>query len=236
MTRIARLDGTPPLEIALRRSARARRFSLRVSRLDGRVTLTLPQHAREAEALAFARGKDGWIRQVLVQMGFGPGAVAAPGLRFGDTLPFEGRPLLLTPAALRSPRVEGGALLMPADPARLVPRLAAFLKLAARDRLTEASDLHAAALGLRYARITLRDTRSRWGSCTSDGALMYSWRLILAPPAVLDYVAAHEVAHLAEMNHSPAFWAVVARLMPDYARHRHWLRAEGAALHRLRLD
>ena len=236
MTRIARLDGTPPLEIALRRSARARRFSLRVSRLDGRVTLTLPQHAREAEALAFARGKDGWIRQVLLQMGFGPGAVVEPGPRFGDTVPFEGRALVLTPAAVRSPRVEGGALLLPADPARLVPRLTAFLKLAARDRLTGASDRHAATLGLRYSRITLRDTRSRWGSCTSDGALMYSWRLILAPSEVLDYVAAHEVAHLAEMNHSPAFWAVVARLMPDYARHRAWLRAEGAALHRLRLQ
>ena len=236
MTRIARLDGTPPLEIALRRSAQARRFSLRVSRLDGRVTLTLPQHAREAEALAFARGKDGWIRQVLVQMGFGPGAVVAVGPRFGDAVPFEGQALVLTPAAVRSPRVEGGALLLPADPARVVPRLTAFLKLAARDRLTEASDRHAAALGLRYSRITLRDTRSRWGSCTSDGALMYSWRLILAPPAVLDYVAAHEVAHLAEMNHSPAFWAVVARLMPDHARHRAWLRAEGAVLHRLRLN
>ena len=236
MTRIARLDGQPPLEITLRRSARARRFSLRVSQLDGRVTLTLPQHAREAEALAFARGKDGWIRQVLAQMGFRADAAAEGALRFGGTVPFEGQPRVLTPAAVRSPRVEGGALLMPADPARLAPRLAAFLKLAARDRLTLASDRHSAALGLRYARITLRDTRSRWGSCTSDGALMYSWRLILAPPEVLDYVAAHEVAHLAEMNHSPAFWAVVARLRPDYARHRLWLRSEGAALHRLRLD
>jgi hypothetical protein len=80
------------------------------------------------------------------------------------------------------------------------------------------------------ARITLRDTRSRWGSCTADGALMYSWRLILAPPSVLDYVAAHEAAHLVEMNHSARFWALVERLCPDWQAERAWLRREGAAL------
>jgi predicted metal-dependent hydrolase len=89
-------------------------------------------------------------------------------------------------------------------------------------------------LGRRYTRLTLRDTRSRWGSCSATGALSYSWRLILAPPRVLDYVAAHEVAHLAQMNHSPAFWAEVARLMPDYESPRAWLRREGSALHRYR--
>lgn len=227
----------PPLTVLLRRSARARRFSLRVSRLDGRITLTLPSRAREAEALAFAREKADWLRRVLSEMGL-PGSQEETEGRlaaFGDTIPFQGRPVVLTPAAVRAARVEGEALLLPRDPERLAPRLAAFLRLAARDRLTEASDRYATAVGRRYARISLRDTRSRWGSCTHEGALMYSWRLILAPPAVLDYVAAHEVAHLVEMNHSQAFWDVVARLDPDYARHRDWLRREGASLHRLRL-
>jgi predicted metal-dependent hydrolase len=86
-------------------------------------------------------------------------------------------------------------------------------------------------IGRPYSRITLRDTRSRWGSCTADGALMYSWRLAMAPPAVLDYVAAHEVAHLAQMNHSPAFWAVVARLVPGHAAPRRWLKLHGQTLH-----
>ena len=78
--------------------------------------------------------------------------------------------------------------------------------------------------------IALRDTRSRWGSCTAQGRLMFSWRLAMAPDGVLDYVAAHEVAHLAHMNHAPAFWAEVGRLMPDWTARRDWLRRNGAAL------
>jgi predicted metal-dependent hydrolase len=106
----------------------------------------------------------------------------------------------------------------------------------ARDRLAAACDRHAQRLGRRPAALVLRDTRSRWGSCSAQGVLMFSWRLAMAPPAVLDYVAAHEVAHLAEMNHSRAFWATVARLLPDHAAPRAWLRAEGGALHRWRFD
>ncbi|MFB2531095.1 M48 family metallopeptidase [Paracoccus sp. p3-h83] len=218
------LPTDPPLELTLRRSARARRFSLRVSRLDGRVMLTLPTRASEAEALAFARSKADWLRQM---------QAAAPVGRYladGQMLPVEGVARRLTPAPLRVPRIEGEALLVPAgrDPG---PVVQAWLRQLARTRLIAACDRHAARLGRRIAAVSLRDTRSRWGSCTHDGRLMFSWRLILAPPEVLDYVAAHEVAHLAEMNHSPAFWAVVARLMPDYARHRDWLRRHGAGLH-----
>lgn len=221
------LPGDPPVEITLRRSARARRFSLRVSRLDGRVTLSMPARAREAEALGFAAEKAGWLRAVLGT------AAAREAPAFGAVLPFEGRELELRPAAVRAVRVEGDALLAPADPRLLGARVAAFLKLAARQRLQAACEAHAAAVGRPIARITLRDTRSRWGSCTVDGALMFSWRLIMAPPEVLDYVAAHEVAHLVEMNHSDAFWAVVRRLMPAYERHRRWLKRNGAGLHRL---
>ena len=103
-----------------------------------------------------------------------------------------------------------------------------------RDRILVPEATAPARLGRGYTRITLRDTRSRWGSCTSDGALMFSWRLILAAPEVLSYVAAHEVAHLAEMNHSPAFWRTVERLYGDYRPPRAWLRAEGGGLHRYR--
>ncbi len=113
-------------------------------------------------------------------------------------------------------------------------RLRAWLRTRARERLADASDRHAARLGMPYRRLTLRDTRSRWGSCSAQGGLMYSWRLVMAPGDVLDYVAAHEVAHLAEMNHSPAFWNTVARLKPGYETPRRWLRENGAALHRYR--
>lgn len=221
------LPGEPPVAITLRRSAQARRFSLRVSQLDGRVTLSMPLRAREAEALAFAEEKAGWVRQMLRGTA-GPEAVAS-----GRAVSFEGRPLLVTEAPVRSVRVEADAILVPAGAADVGIRVQAFLKLAARQRLQAASESHARAIGQSFARLTLRDTRSRWGSCTIDGRLMYSWRLIMAPPEVLDYVAAHEVAHLQEMNHSAAFWAIVARLVPDHARHRRWLRTFGPALHRV---
>lgn len=224
------LPGPPPLEITLRRSARARRFSLRVSRLDGRVTLTLPPRAREAEAMAFARGHEGWLRETLETM--------APGepVGLGTVLPVEGRPVRVAPGAARGVRLEGDRLAVPGEPGQAGARVRAFLRALARDRLARASDRHAATLGLRPAAMTLRDTRSRWGSCTADGRLMYSWRLAMAPAPVLDYVAAHEVAHLAEMNHAPAFWTVVARLCPGYAPHRAWLREHGPALHAFRFD
>jgi predicted metal-dependent hydrolase len=213
------------VDITLRRSARARRFSLRVSRLDGRVTLSLPPGAREAEAMAFARQQEPWIRRALADLP----QTATVGL--GALVPVEGRLLRLEAGPGRLVRIEGDSLLIPGNPAQAGVRAGAFLKHLARDRLTEASDRYAQMIGRPYSRLTLRDTRSRWGSCTVDGALMYSWRLVMAPPAVLDYVAAHEVAHLAQMNHSAAFWAIVARLVPGYAAQRRWLKLHGQALH-----
>ncbi len=222
------LPGSPPIDISLRRSARARRFSLRVSRLDGRVTLSLPERARVSDAVAFARDREGWIRDILSvrpqEVRIAPGAV----------LPVEGRPCVLRLAPV--PRIvedgAGGLLVPQAAAARTAARVETFLKRFARDRLEAACNRHARAIGRDFTNLSLRDTRSRWGSCTSDGRLMFSWRLILAPPDVLDYVAAHEVAHLVRMDHSPAFWAEVARLMPDHAAPRRWLRDHGQELHR----
>ena len=224
------LPGAPPIEITLRRSARARRFSLRVSRLDGRVTLSLPLRAREADALAFAHAQEDWLRRALAAL------PKVPALAFGAELPLEGQPHRLVPGSGRAIRAEAGELAIPGDPAQMGRRLAAWLKTRARDRLASASDHFAARLGRPYSSLALRDTRSRWGSCTHDGRLMYNWRLIMAPPLVLDYVCAHEVAHLAEMNHSPAFWAVVERLMPGHAPHRAWLKAQGQTLQSWRFD
>lgn len=219
------LPGNPPIAVSLRRSPRARRISLRISALDGRVTLTLPTGLPEREALDFARQKEAWMRRHLAAQD--PEVVVA----HGTTLPVEGRMMQVVAGTGRRVTVQGDHLLVPGAPG---PRLQAWLKVLARERLAEASDRYATALGRPYARITLRDTRSRWGSCASSGALSYSWRLIMAPPEVLDYVAAHEVAHLAEMNHSPAFWAGVARLLPGFGAPRAWLRENGAGLHRYR--
>jgi len=144
--------------------------------------------------------------------------------------------LPIVAAARRGAALRDGRLEVPDDPARVGARVRAFLKEQARGRLVAASERHATALGCDFGRITLRDTRSRWGSCSSRGDLMYSWRLVMAPPEVLDYVAAHEVAHLAEMNHSPAFWALVGQLCPGHRAPRAWLRAHGTLLHRVRFD
>lgn len=219
------LPGNPPIDIVLRRSPIARRISLRVSGLDGRVTLTLPRRGTEAEAMGFAREKEGWIRSQLARH------PEIATVEFGALLPIEGRLHRIEQGRGRAPQVADGVLFLPATEAPGA-KTEAFLKQLARTRLAAASDRHAAVLGRSYGRLTLRDTRSRWGSCSSVGDLMYSWRLILAPPEVLDYVAAHEVAHLARMDHSPAFWAEVARLLPGYAAPRAWLRREGASLHR----
>ena len=222
------LPGAPPVEIRLKRSAQARRFSLRVSRLDGRVTLSLPLRARESEAMAFARSQEGWIRSALAEI------PVREGVGIGSLLPVEGQFLRLESAVGRTVRREGDSLLVPGDPEQIGARTGAFLRALARERLVAASDRYAALIGRRVERVTLRDTRSRWGSCAQDGALMYSWRLVMAPPAVLDYVAAHEVAHMVEMNHSADFWAVVERLCPGWQKQRKWLHSSGQALHQYR--
>ena len=222
------LPGNPPVAITLRKTAQARRISLRISRLDGRVTLTCPLRVSDREALAFAQEKADWLRHHLNEQ------PVPAGVGIGDMLPFEGRMMRIVQGSGRLVRPDGGDLVVPGPSERAAARIAGFLKQVARDRLAAASDHYATRLGLPYTRLSLRDTRSRWGSCTADGGLMYSWRLIMAPPEVLAYVAAHEVAHLAEMNHSDAFWSVVTRLYGDYRAPRRWLREQGGDLHRYR--
>jgi len=220
------LPGSPPVALTLRRSGRARRISLRISQLDGRVTLTLPAGIQESEGLEFARSKEGWIRGHLQ---------ARPDetqVAIGVVLPVEGVAHRIVPAPGRRVKQGDGEIHVPEN--ATARRLQAWLRELARDRLTAASDHYAGLLGRSYSRITLRDTRSRWGSCTSEGGLMYSWRLAFTPPEILRYVAAHEVAHLMEMNHSPAFWSTVERLHGPYSVQRKWLRDHGSDLHRFR--
>ena len=217
------------LAVALRRSDRARRMTLRVGRTDGRVTLTMPRGAALGEGRAFVARQRGWIaRQV---------AAVPPShpVRVGGTMPLFGEAVPVVAGTGRAARWTDGAVAVPPDD-RAGPRVALLLKRLAHDRLAARVAHHAAALGRAPGRITLRDPRSRWGSCSGRGDLMFSWRLAMAPPAVLDYVAAHEVAHLLHMDHSPRFWAAVARLMPDHAPRRLWLRREGAALHAVAFD
>ncbi|MEO8244263.1 MAG: SprT family zinc-dependent metalloprotease [bacterium] len=219
------LPGSPPVEYILRRSARSPRFSLRVSQLDGRVTVSMPLRARERDAVAFVQGHESWLRAALARQPL------QTAVTMGDRVPVEGRLFTLTPGPGRSVTTNGESLMIPGAPEQAAARAAAWLKTRARNELAAASDHYAGQIGRKVSRITLRDTRSRWGSCSHDGALMYSWRLILAPPEVLRYVAAHEVAHMVEMNHSAAFWSVVTRLYPGWQSQRRWLQTQGQTLH-----
>ncbi len=223
------LSAAPEVELLLRPSSRARRLSLRISRLDGRVTLTVPTGTPRREAMGFAEGRADWIRSHLADI---PQDMR-PAI--GDSIPYLGQPHHLTIGRTRAPQLGDGEILLPVaaqeDPG---PRLLAFLKHQARAQLDQASLHYARLAGRDFGSITLRDTRSRWGSWQSQGNLMYSWRLIMAPPEVLRYVAAHEVAHLVHMDHSAEFWAQVEDIFPHYRAPRKWLRDNGNELHRYR--
>ena len=220
---IADLDGIP---IKLRASSRAKRLSLRICATTGAVTLTTPRSVSNRYAMEFANSKRDWIEKQLSHLTPRPLASQA------KEIPFQGRMVPIVAERTRGARFDPATnhILIPSDTQKRGPALHALFKTLARERLAEASDKYAQQIGRDFQKITLRDTKSRWGSCTSDGNLMYSWRLIMAPPDTLDYVAAHEVAHLAHMNHSRKYWSLVEQLFPTYRTHRDWLKTNGQHL------
>ena len=218
----------PPIRVRLRILARARRFTLRLDPAGDGALLTLPPGVPLAEAQGFLLRQSGWLSGALARA---PGRIAVGN---GTWLPIAGEEVevCLLKGPRRAPYLEHGRLML-AGAAGLAPgpSIAAFLKTRARDAVVPAARRYAAMLSRDAGAISLRDTRSRWGSCSAAGRLSFSWRLAMAPPEVLDYVAAHEVAHLAEMSHAPRFWAVVERLQPRYREPRAWLKSEGRRLH-----
>jgi predicted metal-dependent hydrolase len=231
------LDGTI---IRLRVDARARRVSLRIDQRAGEVIATAPNARRLAEAVDFAKSRAVWIAGQMVRL------PEPTSLAPGQTIEVMGRPCRLEAAPGR------GKLLWATEtqPMRIVApdgeRFAAtvlrLLKAEARRVLTERTRLHAEAIGQPCPTIMINDPKARWGSCTPArrggllnaprvGRIRYSWRLVLAPYDVLDYVAAHECAHLIEANHGPKFWALVETRVPHWKPHRKWLRDRGADLH-----
>jgi len=225
---VLRLDlGGDSVTVALRRSARASRLSLRVDPAVGPL-LVLPPRARLADAERFLFHHRVWLAERLARL---PRPVA---LEAGAKLPLLGveHEIRHAPEAKRGVWAENGQLHVSGRAEHLPRRVGEFLKAEAKRRIYPLAFALAARLDRTPARVTVRDTRSRWGSCSSRGDLSFSWRLVLAPESVLAYVVAHEVAHLAEMNHSPAFWALVAQLAGDPAPAKGWLKTHGAKLHR----
>lgn len=218
--------------VLVRRRPTARRLTLRVSSATGEVVMTLPTRTAIAVARTFAVSHGGWIAARLARM---PERVVFAA---GATVPLRGVPHRIVHRSERSgvTRVEtlmGEPVLSVACDAPHIPRrVGDFLQREARADLMAAVAHYTAKLGAGPKRITLRDTRSRWGSCTARGDLNFSWRLILAPPLVLDYLVAHEMGHLREMNHSARFWTLVGSLCPHVDEAERWLKRHGASLHR----
>lgn len=208
----------------------ARSKSYRLSLPASGPVLTLPPHGKWAEAEAFLNRHQGWLAARLKR------APEATSFAEGSMVPVRGVPHRVVATGRIRGRVEVAemdgemVLLVPGDAAHQARRLTDWLKEEALADLEVRSAHHAARLGVSIKAIRMREQKSRWGSCSSSGNINYNWRLILAPPFVLDYVAAHEVAHLVEMNHSAAFWATVKKTMPDMEKGRAWLKAHGRQL------
>jgi predicted metal-dependent hydrolase len=228
-TEIETIDGRR-LPVKLVVNPRARHVSVRIDPTRREAIATAPSKRHLKHAVQFAAERAGWIAQELARLP--QGVRLAPG----EIMPLRGVDHVLVLEHGRSaPRIEAGTpprLVVPApDAALFEARLRRYLKEQARADLIDRVAAHAVALGVRPARIQVKELRSRWGSCSVDGVLSFSWRVVLAPPYVLDYLAAHEVAHLREMNHSRRFWAHVRRCAPDFEGGRDWLHAHGLALH-----
>jgi predicted metal-dependent hydrolase len=219
--------GGHSIAVSFRRNGRARRLVLRLSRDRCGVVVTLPPRVSRSEALVFVRKSSRWIGE---RLKFEP---ADRPLRAGEEIVIRGeRRLILHSGSQRGTVVLAeAAVTVSGDEAHLVRRLGDWLKAQAKRDLLAASEFYAKVMGVKFHRLSVRDQRSRWGSCSSSGTLSYSWRLILAPPFVLEYVAAHEVAHLKHMNHSRDFWRLVLTHCPHASRAKSWLKAHGAELH-----
>jgi predicted metal-dependent hydrolase len=229
-TLLLAIDGAP-VEVKLRLNPRARRVIVKVHPGTGDVIVVAPSRRGLSHALEFARGEQDWIARQRARV---PQAVAlAPGAK----LPFRGTTHEIRHGGSKGPspawRDEAAHVIWVTGRAEHAPRrIADFLKREAR-ALCEARALeYGARLGVSPSRITMRDTASRWGSCSATRAISFSWRLIFAPDFVRDYVVAHEVAHLKEMNHGPRFWKLVEKLHPDFKIAQAWLQTHGRHLQR----
>ncbi|WP_205647768.1 M48 family metallopeptidase [Acuticoccus yangtzensis] len=220
-----------PTVVELRRATRARRMTLRVPPGGAAPIVTVPVRAPISNAERFVKGQAPWLAARLAER-----SPIVP-LAVGEVIPLRGEAHEIRATGRVRGTVaaestdEGHILWVPGAPEHIGRRLATWLKAEARADLEAAVAIHAAVVGKRPSMLKVKDTRAQWGSCSPSGVLSFSWRLVLAPPLVLNYVAAHEVAHLIELNHSAAFWALNAKLDPNHEAARLWLKTHGRMLH-----
>jgi predicted metal-dependent hydrolase len=222
------LDGCQVV-VTLKRHATARRMVLRLNRDGQGFALTVPRRQSQSAALRFIETSRTWMQNTLAHRGLkqddqSTDKIILRGVEMALIRTGKARGLVYVDAATKTISVSG-------TEAHWKRRLVDWLKQQAELDLRKASTDYAAKMQCTFTRLTVRDQKSRWGSCSADGALSYSWRLILAPPHVLDYVAAHEVAHLREMNHGPRFWRLVLTHCAQTKAAKQWLKSHGHTLH-----
>jgi len=215
----------PNIDVKLVRSARARKITLRVSALDGRVSVTTPKHVNISQIKKFLYKNEDWLKRKRSEI---PKKL---DINIGSVIPYRGYELELVKYSGKNIQLSRDNLLIPESKKSVGAITVEFLKQAARKHIEHQVNYYSERLGKAYTKISLRDTRSRWGSCNEKKALMFSWRLIMAPPEVLSYVAAHEVAHLKHMDHSLQFWEEVEHLYGEHNKPLQWLREKGISLH-----
>ena len=213
--------------VSIRVNPRARRLLLRIDASSRRVELVLPHGVPAEQGLSFLAAHRGWIAARLdalpVPVRFAEGAIV-PVLGVPHRIRRDSDP------AAPPVRIVDGEIRVRGEPEHVARRVKDHLVRLARAELGRRARISAARIGRPIARVGVRDTKSRWGSCSAKGSLSFSWRLVLAPEPVVDYVVAHEVAHLAEMNHGPRFWRLVQTLTPDCATPRAWLKRHRSGL------
>jgi predicted metal-dependent hydrolase len=217
--------------VRVRVSRRAQRLALKIDAVADAVELVLPPRTSLPRALHFLKTNRAWVESRL--------AALPPRVTFedGKSVPVLGEPHRIRQVARSGEHgpvwIENGEIRVSGDKAHLARRVRDFLKERAREEIGRRARRLAQQVDQSVGRITVRDTTTRWGSCSANGNMAFSWRLVMAPEPVLTYVVAHEVAHLVEMNHGPRFWKLVERLVPHVERHRDWLNANRAWLLRI---
>lgn len=221
------------LPLIIRENRRATRITLRIEPGGKALKMTVPPGLRHHEIDAFLGRHEGWLKERISRME----ARVAASLADGGSIPLRGVPHRIEHSGkvrglTESVVIDGEPVLRVSGmPEHLPRRIADFLKREARRDLEARVAFHAGRIGRPVKSMTLKDTRSRWGSCSHAGALSFSWRIVMAPPEIIDYLAAHECAHLKEMNHGPKFWALCENLCPETPKAKAWLKEHGTFLH-----
>ncbi|GBR48584.1 M48 family metallopeptidase [Gluconobacter roseus] len=220
----------PTVPLIWKRSTRAKRITLRIEPVRGEVIITVPDRVSRERALAFVHQQTEWITNALTEL------PEKQALTNGSQIMIEGHSvaILHEPEARRGCWLDENGLHVSGDASHTTRRIRDFLQAMAKDRLTRTLKIHSDKMDLHPTRLDLRDVRTRWGSCTRQGRIMLSWRLLMAPTGIRDYVIIHELAHLKHFNHGPHFWALVDSFIPDGRTGRlaaeRWLRENGTAL------